>query len=680
MFVSDQLTLIVKKLSIPAPRNSCGSAGVKPKQSGSQQTSWRAPKRALEVALPVEQLPHERLAGGHVEVGLDPHAADRLPLARRRALLHPREQLRVVLLHEGVELRGRVVERQLRVAVHQPERGVEGALGLAPRLLHRPQPCEVDVRVAGERERAVRRVAALQRAQLGLERDRRPRGRPGGCPRRAPADGRRARRAAPRSAASRASPSCAPGSRPWRSASTRRASARSAQPISGSTTSWAPSARPASSTRRSWRSRRSSAGSTQTMRASASAGVAVGDAERQARDGGRLQRELALAQREAAVLGVEPERLLAAAGVAHAHQALAAEVEVQASVVERPPIRHGGAGVRQGDDVLEPRPGLAEADRLAVEASSRRGRRSRARARSRARRAAPRAASRRCAGVSAVGCIALRSRPARRRRARPAQGGSRRAPGDGRRPAPAPRRASTARAAGGCPTAGGPCPRCESHTSGGWPSRRAAAWRSRSAGAAPGVQLEVEDVLALVGEHVAPAVDGGLAAAPRHLRAAQQRPLPAPAVERDRVGVVGQPARAPPARTRRATSPARATRPAPGSAPRGRRPARPSSARGRPEASAAAAAACSAPPTAPRRAPRGARRRGAGSASSARARCRACPRAARARAAAPTPPPPSRRARAAPPRRARRSGRCGRSRCRCCRGAGAGPRGPPSRA
>jgi hypothetical protein len=43
VFVSDQLTLMVKKLFIPAPSSSCGSPGLKPKQSGSQQTSWRAP-------------------------------------------------------------------------------------------------------------------------------------------------------------------------------------------------------------------------------------------------------------------------------------------------------------------------------------------------------------------------------------------------------------------------------------------------------------------------------------------------------------------------------------------------------------------------------------------------------------------------------------------------------------
>ena len=43
-----------------------------------------APNSLLEEALAVQELPHERLAGGDVAVGLDPAAADRHELARRR--------------------------------------------------------------------------------------------------------------------------------------------------------------------------------------------------------------------------------------------------------------------------------------------------------------------------------------------------------------------------------------------------------------------------------------------------------------------------------------------------------------------------------------------------------------------------------------------------------------------
>jgi len=44
LLLSDQLTLIVKNESTPACRSSCGSAGEKPKQSGSQQILDRAAK------------------------------------------------------------------------------------------------------------------------------------------------------------------------------------------------------------------------------------------------------------------------------------------------------------------------------------------------------------------------------------------------------------------------------------------------------------------------------------------------------------------------------------------------------------------------------------------------------------------------------------------------------------
>lgn len=43
-FDSDQFTLMVKKLRMPHWTRICGSAPEKPKQSGSQQTSCRAPK------------------------------------------------------------------------------------------------------------------------------------------------------------------------------------------------------------------------------------------------------------------------------------------------------------------------------------------------------------------------------------------------------------------------------------------------------------------------------------------------------------------------------------------------------------------------------------------------------------------------------------------------------------
>src|SRR4051794_33895013 len=70
--------------------------------------------------------------------------------------LDPLEQLRVVLLEERVELGRRLVERDVRVAVEQADRGPQRAPRLAPRLLQRPAPGEVEVGVAGEQQRADR--------------------------------------------------------------------------------------------------------------------------------------------------------------------------------------------------------------------------------------------------------------------------------------------------------------------------------------------------------------------------------------------------------------------------------------------------------------------------------------------------------------------------------------------
>ena len=119
----------------------------------------------LEVALAVEELADEGLAGRHVGVGLDPHGAVRLPLAGGDLLLDAGEERRVVLLEVGVELGGRLVEDEVRVAVHQRQHGREGAGGLAPRLGQRPEPGEVDMRVPGQRQRAVLRVAVAQLPQ-----------------------------------------------------------------------------------------------------------------------------------------------------------------------------------------------------------------------------------------------------------------------------------------------------------------------------------------------------------------------------------------------------------------------------------------------------------------------------------------------------------------------------------
>ena len=122
-------------------------------------------ERPLEIALAVEDLPRQALAARHVRIGLDPHAADRLPLARRDALANLGEQFWIVLLDLRVELRARLVEAELGRALHQRQHGREGAPQFAPRLLIGPQPGEVDVGMAGESDLALRREAPLQATQ-----------------------------------------------------------------------------------------------------------------------------------------------------------------------------------------------------------------------------------------------------------------------------------------------------------------------------------------------------------------------------------------------------------------------------------------------------------------------------------------------------------------------------------
>ena len=59
----------------------------------------------LEKALSVQELPHERFAGGQVRVGLDPHAALDLPASLCDTLFDLGVKFRVVLPDKIIELR-----------------------------------------------------------------------------------------------------------------------------------------------------------------------------------------------------------------------------------------------------------------------------------------------------------------------------------------------------------------------------------------------------------------------------------------------------------------------------------------------------------------------------------------------------------------------------------------------
>ncbi len=122
-------------------------------------------ERALEITLTVEDLPREALSRGHVRVGLDPHAADRLPLAGRDARADGGEQLGVVRFDLRVVMRARLVEAEVGRTAHQRQGGMKRAPELAARFLVRPQPGEIDMGVAGQRDLALRGKAPLQATQ-----------------------------------------------------------------------------------------------------------------------------------------------------------------------------------------------------------------------------------------------------------------------------------------------------------------------------------------------------------------------------------------------------------------------------------------------------------------------------------------------------------------------------------
>ena len=96
----------------------------------------------------VDELADQRLAAGHVAVGLDPHAALALPLAVGDGLLHPLVKLRVMILDELVVLGLGRAEDVAGITVNQIQLAGEGAAAFANALTHRPEPAGIDVRVA----------------------------------------------------------------------------------------------------------------------------------------------------------------------------------------------------------------------------------------------------------------------------------------------------------------------------------------------------------------------------------------------------------------------------------------------------------------------------------------------------------------------------------------------------
>ena len=103
----------------------------------------------LEVALANKELADERLATGKIEVRLDPHATDDLPATLLDALLDLLVELRILVGHPGAVLGGGLGKGVVGIFVHQLERRGECAADNVDRLAPRPEPCGIDVRVAG---------------------------------------------------------------------------------------------------------------------------------------------------------------------------------------------------------------------------------------------------------------------------------------------------------------------------------------------------------------------------------------------------------------------------------------------------------------------------------------------------------------------------------------------------
>ena len=90
----------------------------------------------------------EGLSRRQVGVRLDPHRAHRLDPPVGHALAHLLEEPRILLLHPGVLLSLRADEDEVRLFLHQPEGGGEGAGAFAAGFSQGPKPGRVDVGMA----------------------------------------------------------------------------------------------------------------------------------------------------------------------------------------------------------------------------------------------------------------------------------------------------------------------------------------------------------------------------------------------------------------------------------------------------------------------------------------------------------------------------------------------------
>ncbi len=153
---------------MPASRISCGQLRRVAEHVGLPQLRAAAARGAARTSAGRRGAGAPATRRREVAVGLHPRPADRDPLPAPDRLPHAGEQLRRPLAQPLVVLRLRVGEAMLGILVEQPQLRGDRADELAPRLLERPQPRRVEVRVPDRRH-------AVQLARRPLEQPREPR-------------------------------------------------------------------------------------------------------------------------------------------------------------------------------------------------------------------------------------------------------------------------------------------------------------------------------------------------------------------------------------------------------------------------------------------------------------------------------------------------------------------------
>ena len=116
----------------------------------------------FEIFLSFLELADQRFTAGNIRVRLHPHGAFHKPLAALDGFLNPFIQIRIERFHTVVEIRLALQELVFGILVHQRQLVGERADAFALRLLQRPQPCHVNVRMA-EAAHHRRRAAIVAR-------------------------------------------------------------------------------------------------------------------------------------------------------------------------------------------------------------------------------------------------------------------------------------------------------------------------------------------------------------------------------------------------------------------------------------------------------------------------------------------------------------------------------------